>query len=136
MDVKLHQLRKSFKKHLSNYNNAKEIDISERLLLFYAVENGLKFVILKRLKRNSSKEVENITDVKVFFKGSTGHDIDRMLKYLKSPSYLYLKQKADHLNSSDLHLYWRYGVELPSPTIEKELEKKLREISQWIEGEI
>ena len=110
-----------------------------RLLLFYAVECGLKAVWLKRQRRT-------------LFEGAdihqTGHDLQQLLKNLKVGSALSLpesfqlpdtSQGADSLQRKgkfgDLHLVWRYGGKCQAPT-DKDCEQQLLKVLAWIQGEL
>lgn len=110
-----------------------------RLLLFYAVECGLKVVWLKR-KNRTLFDGEDISQ--------TGHDLREILKSLKIganldlPDDLRLKTVKYNgsitLRTGDisiLHQVWRYGGECQSPT-DHECEKKLENILSWIQGEL
>lgn len=111
-----------------------------RLLLFYAVECGLKAVLLKRQNRDLF-DCKNISEI--------GHDLRHILKILnvgKSfslPENLKLKSvETSHGNShsrhgdiSILHQAWRYGGECISPT-DKSCEDQLQQVLNWIHGEL
>lgn len=110
---------------------------SHRLLLFYAVECGLKAVWLKR--RNCT-----------LFEGADihrmGHDLQQVIKDLRVASKLPLPREfqlpAAHQGSrsvsrngkfGDVHQAWRYGGQCQAPT-DQDCEKKLMEVLTWIKG--
>lgn len=110
-----------------------------RLLLFYAVECGLKVIWLKRQRRTlfNGEDVHN-----------TGHDLRQVLKELKVGSGLELPQslrlspvKQGGTNSprtgdiGSLHQVWRYGGECIAPT-DQTYEEQLLKILVWIQGEL
>lgn len=110
-----------------------------RLLLFYAVECGLKAVWLKR----QSRSVFDREDI-----GRTGHDLRQVLKELKVSSQLTLPEslqlpavtsnQAQVLRNGDisiLHQAWRYGGECAAPT-DEQCEHQLQEVLNWIQGEL
>lgn len=110
-----------------------------RLLLFYAVECGLKAVWLKRQGRT-------------LFEGDdinrTGHDLRQVLKNLNVGSSLSLSENfrlsevargqaklSRNGKFSDLHQVWRYGGKCEAPT-DKECEQQLQNVLNWIQGEL
>jgi len=112
---------------------------SHRLLLFYAVECGLKVVWLKRQNRT-------------LFDGADihrmGHDLQQVLKDLKVGSDLSLpasfrlpdaSQGSHFLPRSskfgDLHQAWRYGGRCEDPT-DQNCEQQLLKVLSWIQGEL
>ena len=107
-----------------------------RLLMFYAVECGLKAVLLKR-QRRSLFEHDDIQQ--------TGHDLRHILKSLRVGTALDLP-KAVQLNPlsngnerkgdiSILHQAWRYGGACKTPS-DAELETQLEQVLDWIRGEL
>lgn len=110
-----------------------------RLLLFYAVECGLKAVWLKRQSR-SLFDREDID--------KTGHNLRQVLKELKVgaelslPENLQLKpvtrngaQEPRNGDISILHQAWRYGGNCTTPT-DSDCEQRLEKILKWIQGEL
>ena len=110
-----------------------------RLMLFYAVECGLKAVWLKRQSR-SLFDKDDIT--------KTGHDLRQVLKDLKVGSQLSLpasiqlsevvqdkKSVARGGDISILHQAWRYGGECKTPT-DRDCETQLEKVLNWIQGEL
>jgi len=110
-----------------------------RLLLFYAVECGLKAVWLKRQNR-SLFDREDVD--------KTGHNLRQVLKELKVgaefslPENLQLKsvtrngaQEPRNGDISILHQAWRYGGTCTAPT-DRDCEQQLEQILKWIQGEL
>ncbi|WP_374487517.1 hypothetical protein [Zoogloea sp.] len=112
---------------------------SHRLLLFYAVECGLKAVWLRRQNRTlfESADIEQ-----------TGHDLQQILKSLRVgsglplPSSFRLSDVVQGKGSSprqgkfgDLHQAWRYGGQSQIPT-DQDCEQQLLRVLQWIQGEL
>lgn len=110
-----------------------------RLLMFYAVECGLKAVWLKR-QRRSLFEQEDIN--------RTGHDLRAVLRALNVGNTLSLpanlqllpvEQNGSQLprngDISILHQAWRYGGECRTPS-DTECEKQLEQVLDWIRGEL
>jgi hypothetical protein len=113
----------------------------QRLLLFYAVECGLKAVWLKRQNRR----VFDLVDI-----DTTGHDLRKVLKELNVgtglslPENLQLEPIAQNPgqgqiprngNISILHQAWRYGGKCVSPT-DDQCEHQLQQVLNWIQGEL
>jgi len=110
-----------------------------RLLLFYAVECGLKAVWLKQQRRT-------------LFEGADihrmGHDLQQVLKDLKVGSALSLPvsfllpavSKAPNSlprkgKFGDVHQAWRYGGKCQAPT-DEDCEQQLLKVLSWIQGEL
>jgi len=129
------QLKKTSMPHTDG-----ERENAHRLLLFYAVECGLKAVWLKR--RNQTLFTDD--DVK-----QTGHDLAKILTRLRAGHHVRLPDniqlasvKSGHgnehqrnCNMESLHQVWRYGGTSQSPT-DKQCEEQLEQIVNWINGEL
>jgi hypothetical protein len=128
--------------------DSKTITNAHRLLLFYSVETGLKAVLLKRLAKQDSEDLEN------FFKNSegnkrSGHDLNNLMDHLKVGKSLRLHNERillDDLKLSsppkqrtagcgDLNQVWRYGAKARDP-VDAMLETQLIAIQEWICGEL
>lgn len=118
---------------------ASERQNPHRLLLFYAVECGLKAVWLKRQNRT----LLGGTDIH-----QMGHNLQQVLKDLKVGSALSLPEsfqlpKASHGTTSvtrngkfgDVHQAWRYGGKCQAPT-DQDCEQQLLKVLDWIRGEL
>lgn len=117
-----------------------ERENAHRLLMFYAVECGLKAVWLKRKGQTLFSE----TDIK-----QTGHDLIKILTHLRAGHHLSLPENiqlnpvktADESqwqrngNIESLHQVWRYGSRCQSPTDEA-CEQQLEQVLDWISGEL
>lgn len=110
-----------------------------RLLLFYAVECGLKAVWLRR----NSRTVFGTADV-----DKTGHNLRQLLKELRVSSDLDLPEGlqldpikisgTDSPRAGDiriLHQVWRYGGKCRTPT-DQQCEAQLVRVLTWIQGEL
>lgn len=139
------ELKRAWRDAYSAFETANNKTNAHRLLLFYAVETGLKAVLLKD---NAKTDSENLED---FFAGSdgkkkSGHDLNNIMDYLKAGKELRLKPEIGldalknparqrQTNCSDLNQIWRYGAQARNPS-DAELEAKLLEIHKWIEGRL
>lgn len=120
---------------------------AHRLLLFYAIECGLKAVCIKRENRNlyngedsSGKSIG----------GKSGHDLRAIITQLHlgvslSPIFHLSAVKDDRQNlifrngntNDTLHQAWRYGGQLLSPpTDDAAMEAQLETIHRLIEKEL
>jgi hypothetical protein len=110
-----------------------------RLILFYAVECGLKAVWLKR-QRSSLFDVADID--------RTGHNLRQLLRELKVGAELSLPENlrlqpvmrngAQQPRNGDinlLHQAWRYGGQCDDPA-DSECERQLEQVLKWIQGEL
>lgn len=112
---------------------------SHRLLLFYAVECGLKAVWLRRNNRTvfEQKDIDK-----------TGHDLRKLLKDLRVGNHLSLPEQLTlssvNINGQDmprrgniaiLHQAWRYGGQCTEPSDEI-CEQQLLQIIEWVKGEL
>lgn len=110
-----------------------------RLLLFYAVECGLKAVWLKR----QSRTLFEAADI-----NRMGHNLQQVLKDLKVGYALSLSESfelpavtqgaaslARKGKFGDVHQAWRYGGRCQSPT-DHDCEQQLLKVLTWIQGEL
>lgn len=112
---------------------------SHRLLLFYAVECGLKAVWLRRQNRT-------------LFEGADidrmGHNLQQVLKDLRVGSALSLPDSFQlpavtrgtvsvprKSKFGDVHQAWRYGGKCNAPT-DQDCEQQLLKVLNWIQGEL
>lgn len=111
---------------------------AHRLLLFYAIECGLKAVHLKRKNINL---LDSVTAS--IFK----HDLNRILdhanvaKALRLPDQLSLPALKSpstprHCKVGELNQVWRYGGCLEPPFDDYHVEIRLEEIHKWIQKEL
>ena len=113
-----------------------------RLLLFYAVECGLKAILMRRQKIKRTDLCPEIADAQ--------HNINKLLDSLAAggnlslPNQIMMKDIKDNrnnyenrrLNPGQINQMWRYGGSSVENLKDEEIEKKLLEITKWIEGEL
>ena len=123
------ELRRAFWQHSHVAENG--TSTAHYLLLFYAVECGLKAVYLQRKKFNS---IEKIRDEKL----RASHDLARWVKELRLPARITgaiptfrLERDGSSWSVDQAHQAWRYGVGLVIGN-EKTLVSWLRQIHGWI----
>ena len=112
---------------------------SKRLLLFYAIECGLKAVWLKRNGKSvfGSNEVQGVGhDIcKLAKEFHVSHD-SRSLYCIKLPPVKENERSTPRdFGIKDLHQVWRYGGVCESPS-DDECEKQLLKLKTWIEQEL
>lgn len=114
---------------------------AHRLLLFYAIECGLKAIVMKREGRNRTNLCPNVTD--------SGHNINKLLdclsagdslklpnKLLMTPIKKNAKREDRTCETKDINQMWRYGGTMLDSNGDPDLEKKLTNISEWIKQEL
>lgn len=143
--VSVSDLRKAFNAHWSVVKAQPKKDISCHLLIFYAVECGLKSIWLKRSILTGTGE---IPDQKLLTK--YGHNFSFWIKELRLPATIAGKYPdCDKIPSFRLardrdksswdvgkaHQAWRYGVQMDAKD-EKLLIEWLERICTWIQDNI
>ena len=123
-----HNLQKAFHKHKACYEALKDThNRSRRLILFYAVETGLKAYLLDKIQKRTSDDLFSHYDYR--YLENNGHDISIMLKLAKLPGQFVLKTlrcKNDiQVAPSQYHQLWRYGLEPTDAADENEAETTL-----------
>lgn len=108
---------------------------AHRLLLFYAVENGLKALIMRTEKiRDGSADFSN-----------EKHNVNRLLdragakKILRMAHTISIKDHISHkprnCSVGDINQMWRYGCIANEPS-DEEIEFDLRTVAQWVEEQL
>ena len=134
-------MEKAWKHNHQAYHSSKVTNNAVRLLLFYAVECGLKTVVMKRENLSSTDETYLFAKVQ--------HDLNKLLDYLRAGKDIKITSKlilsdyknnqrlptSRHCFSKDLNQIWRYGGSCKEPT-DEELEHELQNINNWIQGEL
>ena len=105
---------------------------SRLMLLFYAVECGLKAAILLRRSSRGTQDLDE---------GLKSHDLVRLAKELRlpldlmpSPAYRG-RTGAGSVAAKDLHLAWRYGMELHESD-QAEAQLVLSRLLEWSRSEL
>ncbi|MEH2436301.1 MAG: hypothetical protein V7K25_18975 [Nostoc sp.] len=143
------EMEKAWSQNLCAYKNSQETSRTNahRLLLFYAVECGLKTILMKR---KGHKRSDFCTDI-----AECQHNINKLLDCLGAGGSLNLPEifigevfdtrnnkEERKLNSGQINQMWRYGGKVISIVTQKQkasdedIENKLLAISKWIVGEI
>lgn len=137
------ELKSAFKYHYDIINRHKEDkSASIYLLVFYAVECGLKAVWLKN---NGLSGTDQIQDQALI--SEKGHDLTVWTKKLrlpatitgkydtKEPRMFHLSRDKSSWDIGKIHQTWRYGVKIDSDD-EQKLVAWLNQVSDWIKEKI
>jgi hypothetical protein len=111
----------------------------QRLLLFYAVECGLKAVIMKRENSTRTDDCDSLSQF--------GHNINALLDHLRAGEELRLSKEVSMrqikdpttqrpVKSKEFNQMWRYGGETENKPSDADVEKQLLEIVKWIKKEL
>jgi hypothetical protein len=133
------ELENAFKKH---YNVYKKIDstyhpMTRRLLLFYSVESGLKCLLLKKISKNTTDELQSYHEYD-YLKGH-GHDIKFLIKAVNLEGQAkYTLKHCSALNGCQIepeqfHQIWRYGIETGDDSFGDQSEAVLKNIALWLD---
>jgi hypothetical protein len=115
---------------------------AHRLLLFYAVECGLKAILMRRQEKNRTDLCTDISECQ--------HDLNKLLDCLCAGQNLKLPAQLSMISirgkngnterkftPGDLNQMWRYGGCCTVKDLaDQDLENKLLEIVNWIDGEL
>lgn len=137
IDVTAREFRVSFKKHYHCYQEIKGYDRTKRLILFYAVECGLKCRLLKRTDLNSYLElleIDEMGDLK-----NDGHNIKLLLNkndiFKFHIGSIHTLNGRECIQSNQFNQLWRYGVAADFVE-EKDAETVFEKIAKWLDEEI
>ncbi len=127
ISVTLREIEKSFRRHRHVVNSAGAVSATQRMVLFYAVECGLKAIYMRRNRMGQTGEA-----VTAF-----GHRLADLLVALQCAHRLPdgLGKDGKAVASKSLHEAWRYGKELEGQR-EGKCENAIRNIVQWITNEL
>ncbi|NQF16368.1 hypothetical protein HPY31_21020 [Brevibacillus sp. HB1.3] len=138
--AKIHELKKVFTTHYSISRSVSEphIKVSHKLLLFYAIECGLKVLLLKKIRGNTTEAFMLHSDLKDKLNGKNGHNIKYILNYL-GYGHFFLPNltclNGDAASPSEYNQVWRYGIEVDYEK-EKKIIQELLDIVDWINRRI
>lgn len=125
---------------VSSSSAPNKVQNAHRLLLFYAVECGLKVLLMRHRRVSSTDCVPEIY--------ASGHDLNKLLDHLKAGVGLKLKQQYKicdlkdnrssqrNITSSEINQVWRYGGQTLGEFSDKDIEESLRKIANWIAQQI
>jgi hypothetical protein len=127
------ELIDAFRRHTQEMDNCD--GPSRYLLYFYAVECGLKHLLVKRNKFRRTDELRE----------NYGHDLRKMLKALKVSKTMIRDDSLQqfHLNRDrgrcydirEVHQAWRYGITVKTED-ENRIVSYFDRVTSWIKGAI
>ncbi len=128
------EIGNAFIKHKQHKDSSKTFTITDKMVLFYAVECGLKLLYMRkhRLKQTDQKDPSGKSVV------SFSHKLNELLKE-NGFSYTIPKMTAKdstQIEADSLHQAWRYGKSLEEQKEElclKVLNKVFNELKQKLE---
>ena len=132
LNVTQKEFKDSFRMHYHLYNPSCGSEKTRRLILFYSVECGLKYLILKNSGKNSYEEYC------ASGQGSwKGHNVKDMIKEVNPRNDfvlrdIQLKHGGGSVHPSRFNELWRYGVETADPKEEEKAERTLVKVAEWL----
>lgn len=138
ISVTRRELQRAYNSHCGAYVKigGEQCQLTCLLVLFYAVECGLKAVWLKQNKLNETSSCGEQFD-------KFNHNINVILSHLHVSRDLHLPNRSKisspkrngqrYVDSGQLNQAWRYGCLLDDDGL---FEEKLKKIINWIRGEL
>lgn len=135
------EMEKAWRENLSASHSTQRTN-AHRLLLFYAVECGLKAVLMRRQKKIRSDLCAEIAQYQ--------HDVNKLLECLSAKPELKLPEQISmkpiktgngyderKFTPGDINQMWRYGGSCSLKDVtDQYIESKLLEIVEWIKIEL
>ena len=136
INVTRREFQKSYENHYQLYRSTKDSPKTRCLILFYAVECGLKSLILKQTGNNTYEQLEQYCKTNTG-KHLAGHDIRAMVKEVNPRNdfalrNIRLKNKGGSVPPKRFNELWRYGAEVDDCAEEEAAEKVLFKIAEWL----
>lgn len=134
------EFQRSFRNHYLLYNKTKAgfSPCTRRLILFYAVECGLKSLILKNIGKNTYEELSEYYQTNG--KRMPGHNIKEMTKEVGIETAFSLKSiqlaRGGRIMSEKYNELWRYGASISNLQEEEREEQTLIDIAEWLRQRI
>jgi hypothetical protein len=136
------EMKKAWRENLAVFNQAERKSNAVRLLLFYAVECGLKAAIMRIRGASRTDSCQEI--------GESQHDINKLLDALHVDGKLRLPRKIQmpdlsgsgnrnekrELTAGQINQMWRYGGCAVRTVTDAGIEEKLLQINEWIRSEL
>ena len=134
------EYRKGYTRH---YAALKVLDdkriYSRRLLLFYGVECGLKYLLMDMWGVMNTRQLE---DDEEYLDVLKSHNLNLMLKALGQQGMVKFSPfqtcHGDTVDASTYHQAYRYGIGIDKRAGNKEIqfEQELALVAQWIDGRV
>ncbi len=127
------ELRHAHHLHKQDIND--QSSASNRLLMFYSIECGLKCIYLNRIGLRTTDQIRQAS-------AEFGHDLRSLIIELRLPATVTQQNTTFHLKKdhtgwsiADIHQAWRYGVEV-DPQDEQRLTRWFVDLNSWIDKNI
>ncbi len=131
--VTLREIEEAFRKHKQHRDLSSSLTMTDKMVLFYAVECGLKWLYMRkhRLKRTDQADStgKSVTDF--------GHNLNSLLEK-NGFSYTIPKitaKDSTQIEADSLHQAWRYGKSIEEEK-EKDCLKKLNRIFNELKNKL
>ncbi len=131
------EIKQAWRQNLE-VSNAETRKNTHRLLLFYAVECGLKAVIMKRERLNRTDDCATLSQL--------GHDLNGLLDYLRAGTLLHLPKVSmssienpstpRQVGAKEFNQMWRYGGKTKDTPTDADIETQLLKVIDWIAKEL
>ena len=138
INVTRREFLESYRNHYKLYCNTTttESPKTRRLISFYAVECGLKSLIMKQTGNNTFQQLEQYCQTNPG-KKLAGHDIRAMIREANPKEAfilrdIRLKNGGGSVPPNRFNELWRYGPEVEDSTQEDDAEKILIKIADWL----
>lgn len=135
LNITQREFLRSFKRHYHTYemiSDDEKYEKDKRLILFYAVECGLKYWIMKNEMLKDYEELDAYAKNKGM--GDIGHDIKKMLKDRNMDRKYMLKNleisTGQRIDVKNLNQFWRYGAKTHDTETESKNVKVLDKIAR------
>jgi hypothetical protein len=131
--AKKSDLKRAFIKHYELYNSLQpnHHQMTRKLILFYAIETGLKYYLLGIIHKSNTDELHQYYD-------DIGHDIRRMLKEANRGGQFilegFLTEGKQWAEPGQFHQMWRYGIRAKETGDENKAETVLKKIVEWLDS--
>ncbi len=130
IEITRREMDRAYRDHSNAFNTLTSTSCSGLACLFYAVECGLKSLIMKYERQETTSGIDHF-----------GHNLNKMLDHLRCEKKLRLpdnisleplkkpQNQQRNANQDELNQVWRYGVQ---PRDERQLTEKLEQVCNWI----
>ena len=128
--------KEAFKKHYHAFINWQSTgsETSKVLILAYAVECGLKFMIMEEARiyntKNADDSIKNILH---------SHDYSKLLKQVKWTQYSFIEFKTEHndtVNTNNFHEFCRYCIRENGTKEYLKFSEALRKIATQLDEDV
>ena len=124
------EIQKAFRNHKSVVDISNLGCRTSKLVLFYAVECGLKALYMRENKLKRTDQENSLKESAFYFRHNLNHLLVKMNMNIKIPKLV--AKDNSQIEPEDLHAAWRYGKELDN---RKELRciERLKDILKELE---